>query len=282
MEVQTFYPVDKKLKACIEYYYFFQSDSDDFIAEYFAFPNTVQALNIHKNIKYEISGNAVKVMGIAENNCAMLLQGKHVNPLHVQLIGRLNKITIIFKPLGLNHFIKSPFDKISAKSTQAFHEWDNHEKHYDFLLHFFGETNLVRRIEILEKYLLIHYHNLENQRLLEQSLTLLCDVNDKFSIEEIAERMNLTTRTFNRMFRRQMGISPIEYKTISKFRHSLKNKLFKQQFERLTAIGYNSNFYDQSYFIKVYKKLTNLPPGKFFKEIETLAEDNLILKFINS
>jgi AraC-like DNA-binding protein len=282
MQVETFYPVDRRLKACIEYYYFLKSDSDDFISEYFVFPNTMQALNIHKNIRYKISDQIVKVTGIADNNFEMLLQGRFVSPLHAQLVGRLNKITIIFKPLGLNHFIKSSFDKISAKPTQIFFEWENHEKHHDFLMNFFRESNNIRRVEILEKYLLLHYHALDNKSILEQSLILLCDFDEKLSIEEIAGKLNLTTRTFDRVFKQNMGISPIGYKKIARFRHSLKNKLFNRQFERLTIIGYNSNFYDQSYFIKMYKKLTNLPPGKFFKEIDKLAENQLILKFINS
>ncbi|MFT3947839.1 MAG: helix-turn-helix transcriptional regulator [Agriterribacter sp.] len=282
MQIETFYPIDSRLKSCIEYYYFFKSDSADFISNYFAFPNTMQALNIHKNISYKISGHTVKVKGIAENNFKMLLQGKFENPLYVQLSGKLDKITIIFKPLGLNHFIKSPFNEIAAKPTQPFLEWEEHKNHSGFLGHFFSESHYIKRVEILEKYLLLHYHTFENRNILDRSLISLCDVDSELSIEEIAGRINLTTRTFNRMFKQHLGISPIGYKKISKFRHSLKNKLFNQQFEKLTAIGYNSNFYDQSYFIKVYKKLTNLPPGKFFKEIDILAEDNLILKFIDN
>lgn len=170
--------------------------------------------------------------------------------------------------------MKSAFDKISAKPTQPFHEWDNHEKHKDFLMSFFKESRCSKRIEILEKYLLFHYHTLDTKKVLDQSLILLCDVDNNFSIEEIADKMNLTTRTFNRLFKENIGISPIGYKKIARFRHSLKNKLFNQQFERLTSIGYNSNYYDQSYFIKMYKKLTNLPPSKFFKEVDKLAESS--------
>lgn len=51
MQVETFYPVDKRLKTCIEYYYFLKTDSVDFISEYFVFPHTLKALNIHENIK---------------------------------------------------------------------------------------------------------------------------------------------------------------------------------------------------------------------------------------
>src|SRR5689334_11494793 len=120
MRVETFYPIDKRLKACIEYYYFLKSDSPDFNSEYYAFPNTLQAFNIHKGIKCEITHHSVKVTATGKNNFTILLQGRFETPLYAQLKGKVNKITIIFKPLGLNHFITSPFDKISSEHTQYF------------------------------------------------------------------------------------------------------------------------------------------------------------------
>lgn len=281
MQIETFYPIDKRLRSCIEYYYFLKSDSSDFNSEYFAFPNTLQALNIHKNIECEMDSHSVKVTEMAKNSFTMLLQGRFEKPLHVQLSGRINKITIIFKPLGLNHFITSSFDKISSKTTQYFTEWNYHEKHADFLTKFFCEINLIKRVEILEEYLLLHYHPLSNKGILDQSLSLLCDFNNELPIEEIARKINLTTRTFNRVFKRDMGISPIGYKKIARFRHSLRNKLFSHQYKKLTEIGYESNYYDQSYFVKMYKNLTNNTPNEFFEIIDKLAESHLILKFIN-
>lgn len=281
MQVETFYPIDKRLRTYIEYYYFLKSDSSSFNSDYFAFPNTLQALNIHKNIKCEIAPDFVKVTGITENNFAMLLQGRFERPLHVQLKGRINKITIIFKPLGLNHFITSSFDKIASKPTQYFTEWNYHENHHDFLTKFFCELNKAKRVEILEKFLLLHYRPLNNIDILRQSMSLLCDFDNKLSIEEIAGKIHLTTRTFNRMFKQHLGVSPIGYKTIAKFRHSLENKIFSEQYKKLTEIGYESNFYDQSYFIKIYKKLTNSTPSELFELADKLADNQLVLKFIN-
>lgn len=172
MKVETFYPVEKRLKACIEYYYFLKSDDSNFISEYFAFPNTFQALNIHKNISFEINDYAVTVTGSDKSNFAMLLQGRYEKPIYAKLKGKLNKVTIVFKPLGLNHFIKSSFDKVSAKYTQSFSEWENHEKYNDFLVAFYRESNFMKRVEILENYLLLHYHPLANKSMLEESLNL--------------------------------------------------------------------------------------------------------------
>lgn len=281
MKVETFYPRDERLKSCIDYYYFLKSDSPAFISEYYVFPHTLQALNIHKNIQWDIDVHSVKVSGIKKNNFALLLQGKFETPLYVKLAGKINKITIAFKPLGLNHFIGSPFSAIASMPTQHFTEWDHHDKHTDFLDQFFTELNNSKRIDLLEKYLLLHYQAPHHVDEIRKSLPLLSNFDEELSVEEIANTLQLTTRTFNRLFKTQMGISPIGYRKITRFRHSLKNKLFNAQFKKLTEIGYESNFYDQSYFIKMYNKLTNTSPTEFFKSIDKIADNQFILKFIN-
>jgi AraC-like DNA-binding protein len=89
-------------------------------------------------------------------------------------------------------------------------------------------------------------------------------------------------RTFSRAFHREVGVSPVRFKKIARFRHSLQNKLFNEQFKRLTQIGHASNFYDQAYFINIYKQLTRQNPAAFFRGIDKLADDNLILSFVKA
>jgi AraC-like DNA-binding protein len=110
---------------------------------------------------------------------------------------------------------------------------------------------------------------------------LLTDFEQNHTIREILDKVHLPLRTFNRKFKETIGVNPIEYQRIARFRHSLNNKLFAKGFKKLTDIGYESNFYDQSYFIKIYKKLTGSNPKSFFSHIEKLAEDRLIFRFIN-
>ena len=110
---------------------------------------------------------------------------------------------------------------------------------------------------------------------------MLSDLENDYSINEIAGALSINTRKLNRLFDAHLGINPIAFKKIIRFRHSLKNKLFSSHFKTLTEIGYESNFYDQSYFVKIYKNLTGKNPSKFFNSIEKLADNQLIFEFIN-
>lgn len=73
-----------------------------------------------------------------------------------------------------------------------------------------------------------------------------------------------------------MGCTALEYKRIARFRLALKTKILSKEVKSLTNVSYESNYYDQSYFIREFKKLTNLNPKKFFDAITVLDEQKII------
>jgi YesN/AraC family two-component response regulator len=73
-----------------------------------------------------------------------------------------------------------------------------------------------------------------------------------------------------------MGCSPVEYRRICRFRSSLTNKLNSSQVKNLTEITYEEGYYDQSYFIKEFRKITNHNPKDFFKSTSKVDGDKII------
>jgi AraC-like DNA-binding protein len=282
IDIQTYYPENPILKEYIEYYYFLKTDSPDFLSRYYVFPNTLQAFNIHRFASCNISPHFIEVLGDKTNQYLMVAQGKFEVPLVVQLKGVLDKVTIIFKPLGLNHFINHPYIRILSESSQVFTDWYDDENCEGFLNSFYQTENNKARVNILEAYLLSQFKPFEEAALLQRALNMLTDFDNEYPIEQIIQRIGMNTRTFNRLFYKCLGISPIGFRKIARFRHSLQNKLFSDQFKKLTEIGYESNFHDQSYFIKMYKKITGNNPSQFFNSIDKLADDKLIFQFIQT
>ncbi len=88
----------------------------------------------------------------------MIVQGQHELPLFVHLKGTLDKITILFKPLGLNHFIQNSIIKIAGEPSQVFTDWDEDKNCKKFLFSFYSTDNFIERIAVLENYLLSRYH----------------------------------------------------------------------------------------------------------------------------
>jgi AraC-like DNA-binding protein len=281
INVETFYPENPLLRQHIEYYYFLKTDAPDFKTAYYAFPNTLQSFNIHKNASCTIADQAVTVRGGAGANNLIILQGKYELPMLVKLEGQLDKITINFKPLGLNPFLTSSLSEAAPHFSQIFIQWQTDKRYAVFIEAFYATPDNAERVRLLENYLLSRYQPLKENDLLQKSLDLLTDFDQAYSMGDIADSLSLTIRSFNRLFYKHMSMSPATFRKIARFRHSMKNKLFSDQFKTLTEIGYKSNFYDQAYFIKMYRKLTGDNPSRFFTSVEKLADDQLILKFIH-
>jgi AraC-like DNA-binding protein len=272
-QLKIFYPKNVLLQRHIDYYYFLDTDADDFCSTYYSFPNTVYSLNIHKSASCNINGYAVCVKHDPANDYLCILQGKYDHPIKVKLEGRLDKVTIGFKPLGLNHFIKTPLNDIAVKPAQIFSSWDS--LHFLNFLNTFYQTNEhANRIEALEAFLLTQYAPLAGEHILEQAVKMLTDFQQEHTLAEIAHLLSLNERTLNRLFHKHFAISPVTYRQIARFRHSLKNKLTSEDHSSLTQISYKSNFYDQSYFIKAYRKFAGDSPSVFFNAIALMADDH--------
>ncbi|WP_205503589.1 helix-turn-helix domain-containing protein [Rufibacter psychrotolerans] len=282
MEIQphTFTPQHPLLKKHVSYFYFLKTDSPTFETQYYAFPSTNTVLNIHRQVACDIQRYYTRVYEDPSNPYLAILQGMRELPLRAHLQGRLDKVTIIFSPLGLNQFLGVPFLQVGPKDSQIFTAW-NHLPHYHaFLQNFYATQDNHTRAQLLEDFLLSLYTPLPEQELLEKTLALLADFELERSIEEISRHVGVTTRTLHRTFKKHVGISPVGYRKIARFRHSLHNKLVVSHFKKLTEVGYASNFYDQAYFNKIYKQLTGSNPTAFFNAIAPLANDRLIFQFL--
>lgn len=265
----------------IAYYYLLTTDSDDFESRYYAFPHTYTVLNIHFSACHEISEYQTHVYGSIGSNPISIVQGIREHPMLVHLKGKLNKVTILFKPLGINAFIREPFGKIAQQPSQVFCSWNDNAVFQKFLLSFFHTDDLIDKAAVLEDFLLSMYQPFPDYEKLACSIDLLSDFEKNLSLEEICFQLNIHPRTFNRLFKKHLGITPVGYRKVARFRHSLQNKLLETQVKQMTELAYQSNYYDQSYFNRIYQSLTGTNPQQFFKQIETLANNQLIFKFLN-
>ena len=73
-----------------------------------------------------------------------------------------------------------------------------------------------------------------------------------------------------------MACSPIEFRRICRFRNSLTKKLKNSQLKNLTEITFEAGYFDQSYLIKEFYKLTNHNPKDFFKAVSKVDGEQII------
>ena len=83
-------------------------------------------------------------------------------------------------------------------------------------------------------------------------------------------------RQLERNFKKQIGLTPKQLSKVIRLQATLQ-MLLNQTTRTLTDIAYESEYYDQSHFIKDFKEFTGLTPKEFLTD-EKMALSSLLYK----
>lgn len=190
------------------------------------------------------------------------LYGQTIMPIELKMKGAYKIITFQLYPFVLNTFFN-----LNAKAYNdgcidmlQFQDW--HKVQENLIL----QTDTNTQIEIIEHYL--HQLAIEKYEHLDfaisESIQLILNSKKTISVQEIAQKANLTLRTFQRRFTSEVGLSPKEFIQITKFQQSLE-LLTVKAYQKLSDIVYDLGYADQSHFIRVFKSYTGKSPKKLLK-----------------
>jgi len=80
----------------------------------------------------------------------------------------------------------------------------------------------------------------------------------------IIQELKLNERTFQRIFKKYVGITASQYRRICQFQSTF-TQLRLQNFQSLTDLAYANGFADQSHFIRSFKEFANTTPKDYLK-----------------
>jgi AraC-like DNA-binding protein len=83
-------------------------------------------------------------------------------------------------------------------------------------------------------------------------------------LSSVMNKLGITQRTFQRMFKKYVGVSPNQYRRICQFQLSFA-QLRAREFSKLTDVAYDNGFADQSHFIRSFKEFTRTTPYDYLK-----------------
>ena len=86
-----------------------------------------------------------------------------------------------------------------------------------------------------------------------------------FSLQEAAEHVNLSCQHLSRIFKKEMGITFIDYVTSVRIRKSID--LFQDEELKIYEIAEQAGYATQHYFSNVFKKHLGVSPGEYRKMI---------------
>lgn len=109
----------------------------------------------------------------------------------------------------------------------------------------------------------------------EDVITKVCDSILKsaglISVDKLAYKANMSLKTFERHFKREVGLSPKLFSCITRFNHAFELKLKNPQ-KGWTSISAEAGYFDQMHLIKDFKRFAGNAPTSFIKQTPLTEE----------
>jgi AraC-like DNA-binding protein len=125
--------------------------------------------------------------------------------------------------------------------------------------------NPKQKINIIQEFLLNRLKSSErNNLILNYSVNFISSLHGIASIKQLEKKTGYSKRYLDILFKNHLGISPKTYSTIMRFQHFYK--IFGENTSSEAAIQAALElYYDQSHFIKEFKRYTGYAPTRYSK-----------------
>ena len=256
-------PVSPVLRPYIQYYVsgFFTLEKPE-IPDFTLLPNNSLAILLFLDDCYLTTGHSRT--GLTMSCCLTGLFGTNNLPVVNVLAFKksIRWINIVLTPAGLTRLLGIQAGEI----TNMFVDMDNMFPEFTgrlrlFLNTFHGECS---QKELLDRFFANRFQRKQFKP--DKRLTILFDYLDLAdrgcSIDELAEQLNVSYRTLERLFINKVGLPVKEYFKIHRIKKILKC-LHNSACFHYPDLVESGGYYDQSQLIREFKKMTGLTPKQF-------------------
>jgi AraC-like DNA-binding protein len=172
-------------------------------------------------------------------------------------------IAFFFKPFALGTIFKLSAQELKEKPIEL-NIW-NAQKAMTLNVQLFHSKSTKEKIEILNHFILsqIQANRRECEIILYATDKLMQNSNADV-LSQILQDLSLTERTFQRLFKKYVGITANEYRRICQFYFAF-SQLKGGHFDKLTDVAYANGYFDQSHYIRSFKEFTDVTPNEYLQ-----------------
>ncbi len=126
-------------------------------------------------------------------------------------------------------------------------------------------TSAQQKINVLQQFLLKQLSLPQEDLIFEYCIEKITASKGRITIKELEKKTGYSSRWLNVKFNDKLGVSPKNFSSIIRFKYYYEG--FINSNEKLFSRNdFYEMYYDQSHFIKDFKRFTGLPPTKFQKQ----------------
>ncbi len=185
----------------------------------------------------------------------------------IQTDGEIDYFIIRFKIDALRYFVPK---EISSLVTEPANLKDVND--FRFLEEkLFEQKSDQDKIKVIETELLKLLFKNANQnktdeKILKLILNQLHQTAGKVKIKQICNDLDIYYKKLERLFQKNIGISPKQYIKVVRFNTLLEN-LISNDFNKWSDLAYDAGYFDQSHFIKDFNYIIGKNPRVFYKDV---------------
>ena len=273
---KTLKPKSDVLSKYIAYYYFNASKENNYTKSFIFYPHYRNSITVYKNSEITLADNTSKVTPNNHKDFEIIYTGIHPNSRSGKIIAPFDKIGIVFQPLGFNNFLAESLTSVITEDPKSnFNYFGN-----DFasiLDQVYKTTNFDKKVNLLDSFFMQKVLPFQENRLIK-AVDLM--FTGELNVLEISEALNINRKTLLRIFKKHLNCSPKEFSNLVKFRKAINT--YQEHKPALTDLAYQNDYYDQSDFIKHFKKVTGFNPKKFFGNLSHLGTEDTFWTVLKS
>lgn len=267
MKIQHIEVRNHFLKKYIDYYYLLSTVGDSESTTYLAFPSCNSPVAFFKNAEFLRLSRSFKICPSPRESLEVLLVGNFLQPIQITFEPNILEFSIVFKPLGINVFVGRSLGSEMLQDILQFDEFEELVPLVQKIIE--GED----RLDELERTLRSRFSPNSQLEILDSAIEKFKDAENQLTVQQIAEELNISSRSLFRLFKNNLGINPTQCRQLLRLRNALTLSL--NNLEGLPKADMLAGYYDQSHFIKEFKKIFNLTPRHFFSKISLEANERI-------
>jgi len=214
-------------------------------------------------LTFQLAGNTnAQYAGMSCSNIKTRISGAFTDKRYFETSGTFEVIMVFMKPfaiyslfsINLHNFknqIISLSDVVNQSDVAELNQKINEQ------------NSIFDKIKIIEAFFKsIYLENADFPMRILEALELIHSKSGLISSQMIANSLNVSQRTLERLFNQVLGVNVKEYSSLIRLKTAVNHL---KDFSFLTDVAYDAEFFDQSHFNRFFKKYTGISPGRFVK-----------------